>query len=403
MLLDDQQTQLAADGDEVLVRRVMGGTDGITAHILHDAELAVHGIVVSGGAGSALIVVQANTVELDVHTVQGKAGAGEGKPAEAELAFTGIHNITAHNNFRLDGVQVGALDGPQLGVGNHGSAGSGNGAAGGDADGAFCGGQSGIAALFVNRVAHGGGNFGLAVVDHIHFHIDCADVGSNVGSGDLGAVEIHMDGIQHQQSHIPVDAGAGVPAGRGKLVDSLDRDDIFSNTVADQLLRDVNSKIAVSIVMLAYEGAVDIDIGMHIHTVEVQQEGLSGLFSGDGEALAVPAGAAGQEAGLGFAGAGEMLGDAEIVGQIHIIPAGIGEILVGCGAVISQVKFPALIQVIFPGIELLAHIDSLFRTPDGAGAGSFDASKRNHGNHQNQCQQDCTVLPGTPSTHKDTV
>ena len=377
-LLDDQQAQLVTDLDVLLISGVVGGTDGVCAHVLHDGQLTVHGVVVSGGAQTALVMVHADAVELDSLAVQVEAGGLPLGPAEAEGLGGGVDHVAVHQDLGGDGVQVGVLDGPQGGSGHGGLQLGNGGAVGGDGDGGLGGGAVG------DGGADGDISAGDAVVDQIDLHSSGAHAGSDVGGGDGDAVQVHMDALQGVQLHITVDAGAGVPTGGGDIVDGLDGDNVLGSAIADQVVRNVESEGGVAIVMLTDENAVDIHIGVGVDTVKVQQERLTGRLLADGKALAVPAGAAGQEAGLGFAAGGEVLGDGEVMGQIHIVPCGVVEVLLGGGGVVAQVELPAHVKVVDSlGCGVGAELDLL----SAAHQGVFcrESMDREHGDHHDQC------------------
>ena len=59
---DHHQTEFVADFNELLVRGIMAGADGVDAHIFHNGKLTVHCIVIGRGTESALIVMETDTV-----------------------------------------------------------------------------------------------------------------------------------------------------------------------------------------------------------------------------------------------------------------------------------------------------------------------------------------------------
>ena len=99
-----QQAQLVADVDEVLVGGVVAGADGVDAHVLHDGELAVHGVIVGGGAQSALVVVEADAVELDIFAVEMEAVAVKAEISEAEGGLHRVHRFPIDGELGADGV-----------------------------------------------------------------------------------------------------------------------------------------------------------------------------------------------------------------------------------------------------------------------------------------------------------
>jgi hypothetical protein len=134
---------------------------------------------------------------------------------------------------------------------------------------------------------------------------------------------------------------------------------------------------------------------MHIYAVKVQQEGLSGSIRIQRKALTVPAGTAGQEAGLSFTGGGEILEDAEIMRQIDVAPLGVVKILVRRATVVAQVELPALVEIVLTGGgNIVANLDGFRGTLNGSVFGC-DNTSRKHGEHHNQNQHGCeeTLCP----------
>ena len=59
---DHHQTEFIADLNELLVRGIMAGADGVDAHIFHNGKLAVHSVVIGRGTEGALVVMETDTV-----------------------------------------------------------------------------------------------------------------------------------------------------------------------------------------------------------------------------------------------------------------------------------------------------------------------------------------------------
>ena len=188
-LLDDQQAQLVADGNQVLITRVVGDADGVGAHVLHDGHLAVDGIIVGSGAQGTLVMVHADAVELDSLAVEVEAGGLPLGPAEAEGILAGVDDHAVHQDLRTGGVQVGIVQRPQGGIRDLDLQLGLNSGAGGNGDGGF-------ASNAVDGGADGDLGRNTAVVDHVDLDIGGAVAVSDVGSGDGDAVQIHMDIIQ---------------------------------------------------------------------------------------------------------------------------------------------------------------------------------------------------------------
>ena len=263
--LDHQQAQFVADVDEVLVGGVVAGADGVDAHVLHDGELAVHGVIVGGGAQSALVVVEADAVELDILPVEMESGAVKAEIAEAEGGLHGIHHLSADGELGADGVQVGVVHRPELRTGYHRAGRGGHRLAGIDCDG-----SAGCIIRLNHRVGHGHLHGRIAVVDHVGLHLYGAVSGADIRRGDIVALVVHVDGVGDDQSDVTVDAAAGVPAAGGDIVHGLDGDDIVGDAVAGEIVGDVKGKGGIAVVVFADKGPVDIDVGIGIDAVELE-------------------------------------------------------------------------------------------------------------------------------------
>ena len=343
-LLNDQQAQFVADINEILVSRIMAGADGIDAHILHFGQLAIHGVIAGNAAQRALIVVQAHAVELDIFPVEMEAAAVEAEIAEAKRGVVAVRQLTAGVDLRMNGVEIRRVGTPQRRTGDR--------RAGGNcfhrtrADGSRglrrAGRRSAIRRIdgVLNRHFRGS----AAVVLHLHLHLHRAGTLGNVRRGDIGAVVGNVNGIRCDQGHITVNTAAGVPAAGGDGVDRFDCDHIFRCTVAGDKVGNVDCEGGVAIVIFANKRAIDVDIGVGVNAVKIQQQGLARIACRQDKALAVPAGAAGQEAGFRLAAGCKVLGNAEIVGQRYRLPPGIIEIHIHGTGVIAQIEFPSIIE-----------------------------------------------------------
>ena len=154
-----------------------------------------------------------------------------------------------------------------------------------------------------------------------------------------------MDRVRGNQGHITVDAATGIPAAGGNVVDRLDSHNVLCDSVAGDLVGDIKCKGGIAVVVLPYQGTVDIDISVGIDAVKVQEQGLAGGAFRQSEGFPVPAGAAGQEAGFRLAGGGIALTDAEIVGQGHGFPAGIVKTRILRRGGSAEIELPAFVEI----------------------------------------------------------
>ena len=183
-LFNNQKTKFITDVNEILVSRVVAGSDGVNAHILHNGQLTVHGIVIGRAAQGALIVVQADAVQLHLLTIQGEASICiKAVIPEAKGGVIGVYHLTAYRQLRADCVKIGAVRRPKVGAADNRAGSSSHGLS-------SCygyGGAGRIAGLH-HGVGHSDSRAGIAVIDHIHSSVDSARAAGNVRGGHIGAV-----------------------------------------------------------------------------------------------------------------------------------------------------------------------------------------------------------------------
>ena len=272
-----------------------------------------------------------------------ETGAVKAEPAEAEGGVIGIHHSAVHGQLGAEGIEGGAVGAPQLGAADHGAGRGGHRRTCAHGDG----GAGAVAGLH-HRVGHGDGSGCVAVVDHVHGGAHGAVAAGDVGGGHIGAVQVHMDRIGNDEGHIPVNAAAGIPTAGGDGIHSLHGHHVFGGAVAGQVFGNVKGEGGVAIVVLAHQGAVDVNVSVGVDAVKVQHHGLAGVGFRQGEGLAVPAGAAGEEAALRLSAGGKGLRNAEIVRQRHGLPAGVVEVHVLGGAAGTQIELPSFVEVVRP-------------------------------------------------------
>ena len=176
----------------------------------------------------------------------------------------------------------------------------------------------------------------------------------------------------------------------------MDGDDVFGHAVGDHIVGDVIAEGAVSIGVIAHMFSVDIDVAVHIDAVKVNGDALSSHGSGDDPGLAVPGGAAVQEAaaGLGLGAQVKVLLNAVIMGQVQRPPVAVIEVGRFGAFHLAQMEGPVLVEVEYlpaGGLQSVFGVQGLyvwffrpFRPYDGAGGRDETAAHRrrqNGGDH----------------------
>ena len=292
-------------------------------------------------------MVHADTVQLDVLSIEMESLRVKAEPAETEFRFIGIHHFPIHTHFGLDNIKIGAVNRPESGIGYHGRSryrictsctycGI---------CGSIC--KRRITSLFINSIGDSHTDRCVSVIDNFCFYVHFTASAGNIGSSNVNTVQIHVYGIRNDQRNITIDTAAGVPTGGRNGVDSLYRDHIFGSAVTNQIFGNIKCEAGITIIMHTNLGTVDINGCVHINAVKIQKNGFAFCIGGHREGFAIPAGSAGKEAGFRFTGGYIRLGNAEIVRKINIFPAAVIKIFAMCGAGCTELEFPVLIEVIF--------------------------------------------------------
>ena len=377
----------------------MGDADGVAAHLLEDLHLTLDGPVPGLGAQSALVVVHAHALETGGHTVELKPSGVvvELSPAEAELGGIGVHHLLVHQHLSDGGVQVGGVGVPQLGVVHLGGEGHVLGGTSVHGDGLPGDGSHGLlAAQLVDALTHHHVG-GLAALvghggDHVHGAVGTLGL-SQLGGGDVSTVAVHMHGIGDGQVHGAVDTAAGIPTAGGSLVLHLHGQHVVA-LIVQVLLGQLEGKRGIAIGVEAQLMAIEVHGGVHVHAAEIDRYDLVLPLRGDGEGLAVPAGAAQQVAALGLAALAVLLLDAVVVGQIHVPPSGV--VVVGVCVAAAQVEPPVVVEVHSAAVPAIAvDVDGLLRRGSLCAGGATLATGecancyqvRAHHQGQSACQQ----------------
>ena len=346
-LVDEHDALAVGNLHQLRSGGVMGDADGVAAHLLQNLHLALDGAVPGLGAQSALVVVHAHALELGGLAVELKtSGVVELGPAEAELGGIGVHHLVVHQHLGDGGVQVGVVSVPQLGAVHLGGEGHVLGGVGVHGDGLAGDRSHGLlAAQLVDALTHHHVGGLTALVghggDHIHGAVGAVGL-SQVGGGDVSTVAVHVHGIGDGQVHGAVDTAAGIPTAGGSLVLHLHGQHVVA-LIVQVLLGQLEGKRGIAIGVEAQLMAIEVHGGVHVHAAEIDRYDLVLPLRGDGEGLAVPAGAAQQVAALGLAALAVLLLDAVVVGQIHVPPSGV--VVVGVCVAAAQVEPPVVIEV----------------------------------------------------------
>src|SRR6266699_1588381 len=149
-------------------------------------------------------------------------------------------------------------------------------------------------------------------------------------------------------TYVPVDPGTRVPA-RVRLLGVVHphRDHVALLPIAN-MRRQLVAERAIAIRPLAEVLAVDPDLAVAIHAIELDEHDLTGVAGGKCERLPIPGDAAG-ECATGHA-RGVLLAerslDAPVVGQIQPAPGGVGEPRLLRARHVAEMKAPPTIETL---------------------------------------------------------
>ena len=94
------QAHFVAQGHQFGCRHIVGGTDGITAHILEHLQLVTQGRHIDGGAQWAQVVMVAHALELTMPAIEVETLVGHvSQRADAEARSIGILQFSIDINF----------------------------------------------------------------------------------------------------------------------------------------------------------------------------------------------------------------------------------------------------------------------------------------------------------------
>ena len=303
-LVHHQDAQAVAAIQQGLAGGVVGGADGVEAGLLQAAYPELLGVGQSGGADDAVIVVDAGAPELGLHAVDAQAATGVGGDgADAEGALGPVQLGAVFGEGGHPAVEAGAVRAPE-GGGVHIEL-----AVGAD----LRRGQEG------DLVGEGGGLLAVRA-DQRQTELDGVSLQAGVAEqdlrGDHGVAllqalrgETDAGGLQRDQvplpeDYVPVNAGAGVPAG-------------LPLAAQGQHLEGVLLAVAQAAVQLGVELGIAVAVGgdklpIEVHhgpghdALELRHSALLAPILRGEEGLLIGVGLHRIEAGLAGAGAGRV-------------------------------------------------------------------------------------------------
>ena len=329
-LVHHQQAQLVAQIQQMGVRRIVGGAQGVASGGLELLKPPPPDLLGRCRTQCARVMMDAHAAELHVFAIEEEALVGveaDGTDAHKQLPFIGNPAILQHLAHQR--VQRGALRAPQRGMGHP--------------QGAFA-----MSAL-------GGGLRGNAVVQHQRevralsaqgfvLHADrCRAVRFHLLGGHEDAVVCKAHGVADFQGYVAVDTAAGKPAGIRHLV--------MLHADADHVLPGANKRAhiigegGVAIGAGAQVVAVAPHPGMLVYATEGDAHPLARSLLRQEEVLAVPGGAAGQIPGAAGVVPVKGMLHRPVVGQGYLPPGAVviaHEIRAG---LVPQVKAPVQVQL----------------------------------------------------------
>ena len=331
----EHHAHLVAQLDQLGGGHIVGGADGVDAHILEELYLMAQGRTVDGGSEGAEVVVVADTLELGELAVEEEALLGDifdGADAEAGVIVVELSAVdTQCGTGGVEGRRRGA---PELG--------------GADKE-ILC------ELLAVGMIYRGVGGHDLALgVENVGGHGDllalCGSVNlhleahrgillAHLGSGDVGAPggDMQTRGVDHMD--VAVEARAGIPAGGFLEILEVYLEEILARL---DVIAEIDVKRVVSVWPEGYLLAVDLDMGVAHGSVKDERHGTSGgvghLECGAVRALADEWESAGAACLLGLLGLAvllhghglEVVGAVKgaiygpVVGHTHGLPLGVG-------------------------------------------------------------------------------
>ena len=414
-LLIKQDALFLAHLDEHARRRVVRRADGVAAHLLQDSDLTLDGGAVVDRAKSALVVMHANALELDVLAIERKAVVDVVvEPTIAIDRVVRIDDLAVNLDLGTNRVEVGGLGRPQARVGSVDLGIDGLGLACGHSlsvGGHGADGLLGIATLGEDGLHERHGGIFVAIVDDGGGKLGghgAAGLALQAGGGHMHAVLGNGDLVGHHEIDVTTDTGTGVPTAGGNLVVDLDGDGILLARL--EVRGKVEREGRITIRMVAQLGAVDPNGGIHVDTIEIDADLLARKSAIDKEALAIPADTARLIGALGLEVGRVVLIDAVVVGKRDVLPRRIVEGGRLGTAGVAQVELPVVVKRnrALGGIAYIAHIRDLgcrahlglrLRAQLGYRIGAH-RPRMSHGERKSSCcKRGRAHRPSCPSDH----
>lgn len=327
-LVHDHEAHAVAEREEAGIDRVVRGADAVHTEASEDGKPALPDVERHRGPHGTAVVVQAHSLDLEILVIEPEAGVGaELGTADAEARGDGIDDLLAAKHLGGELIECGRIDGPELRALNFEFQSAG--LAGGFRDGLAIGAGGPQADAGI-----GGGKLDL--------DLKLRPVPGNLRRGDEDSVGSDVELVGEDEPGVAVDAGAGIPA-RGGLGGGVGADgqQVFSGT---ERIADVAAETGVAVGPAAYFLPIQPDLAVGHHAVEFQPGELGLFFEFDG--FAIPRHTGRQPTTGAAAGSVllELTGDAPVVRDIDLLPAGAVEID-GPGTLGgSLMKIPAGIQ-----------------------------------------------------------
>ena len=111
-----QETHPVAQVQELRRRGIVGGTDGVAAHVLEHLEAAHPGVVVPDGAERARVVVQAHALQENLVLVEVETVGLPFRAADAERGFVGVKHFVRRFHRGAGDIHRGTVRGPEAGA-----------------------------------------------------------------------------------------------------------------------------------------------------------------------------------------------------------------------------------------------------------------------------------------------
>ena len=288
---------------------------------------------------------------LELHVLAVKAKAVVDVVVEPTIAIdrvVGVDNLVANLDLGANRVEVGGLGGPEARVGSLDRRLDGLGLAcrhslsvGGHGADSLLSiatlGEDGLherhGGILVAIVDDGGGKLGGHGAAGLALQTGGSHVHTVLGNGDL---------VGHNEVDVAADARTGVPTARGNLMVNLDGDGILLARL--EVRGEVEREGGVTVRVVTQLGAVDPHGGIHIDTIEIDADLLTGKSAVDKEALAIPADAARLVGALGLKVGRIVLIDAVVVGKRHVLPRRIVKRGIVGAAGVAQIEFPVVVK-----------------------------------------------------------